>query len=103
MRKAYQKSEGKFKHADKGTLFLDEIGDMPIDAQTRLLRVLQEGEFSSVGGNEKIKTDTRIIAATNKDLNRLINQGSFREDLYYRLNVVPINIPPLRERKEDIP
>tara|TARA_B100000929_G_scaffold290236_1_gene283179 strand:- start:389 stop:1828 length:1440 start_codon:yes stop_codon:yes gene_type:complete len=100
---AYQKSEGKFKHAEKGTLFLDEIGDMPIDAQTRLLRVLQEGEFSSVGGNEKIKTDTRIIAATNKDLNRLINQGSFREDLYYRLNVVPINIPPLRERKEDIP
>ena len=100
---AYQKSEGKFKHAEKGTLFLDEIGDMPIDAQTRLLRVLQEGEFSSVGGNEKIKTDIRIIAATNKDLNRLINQGSFREDLYYRLNVVPINIPPLRERKEDIP
>ena len=100
---AYQKSEGKFKHAEKGTLFLDEIGDMPIDAQTRLLRVLQEGEFSSVGGNEKIKTDTRIIAATNKDLNRLINQGSFREDLYYRLNVVPISIPPLRERKEDIP
>ena len=100
---AYQKSDGKFKQAEKGTLFLDEIGDMPIEAQTRLLRVLQEGEFTSVGGKEKIKTDVRIVAATNKDLKSLIRQGSFREDLFYRLNVVPINTPPLRDRIEDIP
>ena len=100
---AHQKSDGKFKQAEKGTLFLDEIGDMPIEAQTRLLRVLQEGEFNSVGGKERIKTDVRIIAATNKDLKSLIKIGSFREDLYYRLNVVPINTPPLRDRIEDIP
>ena len=100
---AYQKSDGKFKQAEKGTLFLDEIGDMPIEAQTRLLRVLQEGEFTSVGGKEKIKTDVRIVAATNKDLKSLIRQGSFREDLFYRLNVVPIYTPPLRDRIEDIP
>ena len=100
---AYQKSDGKFKQAEKGTLFLDEIGDMPIDAQTRLLRVLQEGEFTSVGGKEKIKTDVRIVAATNKDLKSLIKLGLFREDLFYRLNVVPIHSPPLRDRIEDIP
>ena len=100
---AYQKSDGKFKQAEKGTLFLDEIGDMPIEAQTRLLRVLQEGEFTSVGGKEKIKTDVRIVAATNKDLKSLIRQGSFREDLFYRLNVVPIYTPSLRDRIEDIP
>ena len=100
---AYQKSDGKFKQAEKGTLFLDEIGDMPIDAQTRLLRVLQEGEFTSVGGKEKIKTDVRIVAATNKDLKSLIKLGLFREDLFYRLNVVPIYSPPLRDRIEDIP
>lgn len=100
---AYQKSDGKFKQAEKGTLFLDEIGDMPIDAQTRLLRVLQEGEFTSVGGKEKIKTDVRIVAATNKDLKSLIKIGLFREDLFYRLNVVPIYSPPLRDRIEDIP
>ncbi len=99
---AHQKSDGKFKQAEKGTLFLDEIGDMPIEAQTRLLRVLQEGEFTSIGGKEKIKTDTRIIAATHKNLPLLIEKGIFREDLYYRLNVVPINIPSLRERKEDL-
>ncbi len=99
---AHQKSDGKFKLAEKGTLFLDEIGDMPIEAQTRLLRVLQEGEFTSVGGKEKIRTDTRIIAATHKNLPSLIEEGVFREDLYYRLNVVPITIPPLRDRKEDI-
>tara|TARA_B100000029_G_scaffold493402_1_gene555856 strand:- start:1550 stop:2995 length:1446 start_codon:yes stop_codon:yes gene_type:complete len=99
---AHQKTDGKFKLAEKGTLFLDEIGDMPIEAQTRLLRVLQEGEFTSVGGKEKIKTDTRIIAATHKNLPSLIEEGVFREDLYYRLNVVPISIPPLRDRKEDI-
>ena len=100
---AYQKSDGKFKQAEKGTLFLDEIGDVPIDAQTRLLRVLQEGEFTSVGGKEKIKTDVRIVAATNKDLKSLIKLGLFREDLFYRLNVVPIYSPPLRDRIEDIP
>ena len=99
---AHQKTDGKFKQAEKGTLFLDEIGDMPIEAQTRLLRVLQEGEFTSIGGKEKIKTDTRIIAATHKNLPLLIEKGIFREDLYYRLNVVPINIPSLRERKEDL-
>ena len=100
---AHQKSDGKFKLAEKGTLFLDEIGDMPIDAQTRLLRVLQEGEFTPIGGKEKIQADTRIIAATHKNLSNLIEKGEFREDLFYRLNVVPISIPPLRERKEDIP
>ena len=100
---AYQKSDGKFKQAEKGTLFLDEIGDMPIEAQTRLLRVLQEGEFTSVGGKEKIKTDVRIVAATNKDLKSLIKLGSFREDLFYRLNVVPIHTPALRDKIEDIP
>ncbi|MEC9075027.1 MAG: sigma 54-interacting transcriptional regulator, partial [Pseudomonadota bacterium] len=100
---AHQKSDGKFKLAEKGTLFLDEIGDMPIDAQTRLLRVLQEGEFIPIGGKEKIQADTRIIAATHKNLSNLIDNGEFREDLFYRLNVVPISIPPLRERKEDIP
>ena len=100
---AHQKSDGKFKLAEKGTLFLDEIGDMPIDAQTRLLRVLQEGEVTPIGGKEKIQADTRIIAATHKNLSNLIEKGEFREDLFYRLNVVPISIPPLRERKEDIP
>jgi len=100
---AYQKSDGKFKQAEKGTLFLDEIGDMPLDAQTRLLRVLQEGEYTSVGGKERIKVDVRIITATNKDLKKLIDLGVFREDLYYRLNVVPIDTPPLRDRIEDIP
>ncbi|MEX2318716.1 MAG: sigma 54-interacting transcriptional regulator, partial [Bauldia sp.] len=85
------------------TLFLDEIGDMPMEAQTRLLRVLQQGEYTTVGGRTPIKTDVRIIAATNKDLRILINQGQFREDLYFRLNVVPIRLPPLRERSEDVP
>src|SRR6202041_2388167 len=86
-----------------GTLFLDEIGDMPMEAQTRLLRVLQQGEYMTVGGRTPIKTDVRIIAATNKDLPILIQQGLFREDLFFRLNVVPLRIPPLRERPEDIP
>src|SRR6202041_433203 len=86
-----------------GTLFLDEIGDMPMEAQTRLLRVLQQGEYMTVGGRTPIKTDVRIIAATNKDLPILIQQGLFREDLFFRLNVVPLRIPPLRERVEDIP
>jgi len=94
---------GRFEQAEGGTLFLDEIGDMPLEAQTRLLRVLQQGEYTTVGGRTAIKTDVRIIAATNRDLRQLIGQGLFREDLYYRLNVVPLRLPPLRERAEDIP
>ncbi|MTI45760.1 nitrogen metabolism transcriptional regulator, NtrC, Fis family [Roseibium hamelinense] len=100
---AQVRSSGRFEQADGGTLFLDEIGDMPMEAQTRLLRVLQQGEYTTVGGRVPIKTDVRIVAATNKDLRHLINQGLFREDLYFRLNVVPIRLPPLRERVEDIP
>ncbi|MEJ1159279.1 nitrogen regulation protein NR(I) [Prosthecomicrobium sp. N25] len=100
---AASRSAGRFEQAEGGTLFLDEIGDMPMDAQTRLLRVLQQGEYTTVGGRTPIKTDVRIIAATNKDLRQLINQGLFREDLYFRLNVVPLRLPPLRERSEDIP
>lgn len=100
---ATMSSMGRFQQADGGTLFLDEIGDMPAEAQTRLLRVLQQGEYTTVGGRTPIKTDARIVAATNRDLRQLINQGLFREDLYYRLNVVPIRLPPLRERAEDIP
>jgi two-component system, NtrC family, nitrogen regulation response regulator GlnG len=94
---------GKFEQARGGTLFLDEVGDMPLDAQTRLLRVLQEGEFTRVGGREVQTADVRIIAATHQDLRSLINEGRFREDLFYRLNVVPIRLPPLRERLEDVP
>jgi two-component system nitrogen regulation response regulator GlnG len=94
---------GRFEQAEGGTLFLDEIGDMPLEAQTRLLRVLQQGEYTTVGGRVPIKTDVRIIAATNRELRQLIQQGMFREDLYYRLNVVPLRLPPLRERTEDIP
>ena len=94
---------GRFEQAEGGTLFLDEIGDMPLEAQTRLLRVLQGGEYTTVGGRVPIKTDVRIIAATNRDLKQLIQQGLFREDLFYRLNVVPMRLPPLRERIEDIP
>jgi two-component system nitrogen regulation response regulator GlnG len=100
---ATQRSSGRFEQAEGGTLFLDEIGDMPMEAQTRLLRVLQQGEYTTVGGRAPIKTDVRIVAATNKDLRQLINQGLFREDLYFRLNVVPLRLPPLRERAEDIP
>jgi nitrogen regulation protein NR(I) len=100
---AQHRSSGRFEQAEGGTLFLDEIGDMPMEAQTRLLRVLQQGEYTTVGGRTPIKTDVRIIAATNKELRSLIKQGLFREDLFYRLNVVPIRLPPLRERAEDIP
>ena len=94
---------GKFELADKGTLFLDEIGDVPPTIQVKLLRVLQEREFERLGGTRTIKVDVRLIAATNRDLREALEQGTFREDLYYRLNVVPIDIAPLRERKEDIP
>src|ERR1700740_1192421 len=100
---ATTRSAGRFEQAEGGTLFLDEIGDMPMEAQTRLLRVLQQGEYTTVGGRTPIKTDVRIIAATNKDLRILIQQGLFREDLFFRLNVVPLRLPPLRERTEDIP
>ena len=99
---ASQRMAGRFAQAEGGTLFLDEIGDMPMETQTRLLRVLQEGEFTTVGGRQPIKTDVRIIAATHQDLQQLIQQGLFREDLYFRLNVVPLRVPPLRERLEDI-
>ena len=99
---AVSRSAGRFEQAEGGTLFLDEIGDMPLEAQTRLLRVLQQGEYNSVGGNSPIKTNVRIIAATHRDLRRLIAQGQFREDLFFRLNVVPLRLPPLRERLEDI-
>jgi two-component system nitrogen regulation response regulator GlnG len=94
---------GRFEQAEGGTLFLDEIGDMPPEAQTRLLRVLQQGEYTTVGGRTPIRTNVRIIAATNRDLRQLIRGGLFREDLFYRLNVVPMRLPPLRERTEDIP
>jgi len=99
---ANTRSSGRFEQAEGGTLFLDEIGDMPMDAQTRLLRVLQEGEYTMVGGRNAIKTNVRIVAATHRDLSQMIRQGLFREDLYYRLNVVPIRLPPLRERIDDI-
>jgi DNA-binding NtrC family response regulator len=94
---------GKFELADKGTLFLDEIGDVPAPIQVKLLRVLQEREFERLGGTKTLKVDVRMIAATNRDLRAALEEGTFREDLYYRLNVVPIDIPPLREHKEDIP
>src|SRR6516225_7379717 len=94
---------GKFELADKGTIFLDEIGDVPSAIQVKLLRVLQEREFEHLGGTKTLKVDVRLVAATNRDLRAALEQGTFREDLYYRLNVVPIDIPPLRERREDIP
>src|SRR5437762_1052943 len=100
---ANTRSSGRFEQAEGGTLFLDEIGDMPPEAQTRLLRVLQEGEYTSVGGRVPIRADVRIVAATHRDLSQLIRQGTFREDLYYRLNVAPIRLPPLRERPDDVP
>ena len=95
--------QGRFEHANKGTLFLDEVGTMSLGLQTKLLRALQERAFERVGGNQTIKVDVRVIAATNSALQKLIAEGTFREDLYYRLNVIPISLPPLRDRREDIP
>jgi DNA-binding NtrC family response regulator len=100
---AIRQRQGRFELANGGTLFLDEIGEMPLETQVKLLRVLQEHEFERVGGMEPIQTDFRLIAATNSDLKQLIQKGEFREDLYFRINVVSVRIPPLRERREDIP
>lgn len=100
---AFERKKGKFELADGGTLFLDEVGDMSLSTQAKVLRVIETQEFQRVGGNKNIKVDVRIISATNKDLTEEVKKGTFREDLLYRLNVIPIHIPPLRQRKEDIP
>ncbi len=100
---ALSRKQGRFELADRGTIFLDEIGDLPLDLQAKLLRVLQEGEFERVGGTQTIKVDVRVMAATNRNLEESTRSGAFREDLFYRLNVFPITLPPLRERGEDIP
>ncbi|MTI48546.1 MAG: sigma-54-dependent Fis family transcriptional regulator [Firmicutes bacterium] len=100
---ATKRKLGKFDRADKGTIFLDEIGEISLTMQVKLLRVLQEREFERIGGNETITVDTRVIAATNKDLKKMVEENKFREDLFYRLNVIPIEVPPLRDRRDDIP
>ena len=100
---ATEQRKGRFELADKGTLFLDEIGDMSATTQAKVLRVLQEGEFERLGGTKTIKSDVRVIAATHRDLEKMVDEGSFRQDLYFRLNVVPLHLPPLRERPMDIP
>jgi len=100
---AHQHRIGRFEQANRGTMFLDEVGSMPLDLQVKLLRVLQEREFQKVGGTTTVKVDVRIIAATNEDLTEKVRSGEFREDLYYRLNVIPIHVLPLRQRREDIP
>ncbi|HVK76591.1 MAG TPA: sigma-54 dependent transcriptional regulator [Kofleriaceae bacterium] len=100
---AMQRRPGRFELADGGTLFLDEVGDLPMEVQIKLLRTLQEREFERVGGTETIKVDVRMVSATNRNLEKMIEEGEFREDLYYRLNVFPINLPPLRDRLDDIP
>jgi transcriptional regulator with GAF, ATPase, and Fis domain len=100
---AFQQRVGRFEQAHRGTLFLDEVGDLPLDVQTKLLRVLQEREFQRIGSSETVQVDVRLIAATNVVLAEHVRRGKFREDLYYRLNVVPISTPPLRDRPEDIP
>jgi len=100
---AVARRPGRFELADGGTLFLDECGDLPMEVQIKLLRTLQEREFERVGGAETIKVDVRVVSATNRNLEKMIEEGEFREDLYYRLNVFPINLPPLRDRLEDLP
>jgi two-component system nitrogen regulation response regulator NtrX len=100
---AFERKKGKFELADEGTLFLDEVGDMSLSTQAKVLRVIETQEFQRVGGSKNIKVDVRIISATNKDLSEEMKKGAFRDDLLYRLNVIPIHLPPLRERKEDIP
>jgi formate hydrogenlyase transcriptional activator len=100
---ALARKQGRFEIANGGTLFLDEVGELPLDLQAKLLRVLQEGEFERVGGTQTLKTDVRLVAATNRDLAQMAREGSFRSDLFYRLNVFPVHLPPLRERSEDIP
>ncbi len=100
---AMERRRGRFELADGGTLFLDEVGDLPMEVQIKLLRTLQERELERVGGNETIKVDVRVVSATNRNLEKMIEDGEFREDLYYRLNVFPINLPPLRDRLEDLP
>ena len=99
---AHSRSAGRFEQAAGGTLFLDEIGDMPLEAQTRLLRVLQSNEYSTVGGSQALKADVRVVAATHRDMRTLVADGRFREDLFYRLNVIPVTLPPLRDRRSDI-
>jgi transcriptional regulator with PAS, ATPase and Fis domain len=98
-----QNRVGRFEQGNNGTIFLDEVGNMPLSLQVKLLRVLQEREFERVGGNNSIKVDVRIIAATSSNLEQMVSEGTFREDLYYRLNVIPIHMPALRDRREDIP
>ncbi len=99
---ATSRSAGRFEQAAGGTLFLDEIGDMPLEAQTRLLRVLQSNEYSTVGGSQALRADVRVVAATHRDMRTLVADGRFREDLFYRLNVIPVTLPPLRDRRSDI-
>src|ERR1700723_4345244 len=100
---AWAQAKGRFQVADGGTLFLDEIGDMPLELQPKLLRVLQEREFERLGSAQTVRVDVRVVAATNQDLGQLVSKRLFRADLFYRLNVIPICLPPLRERREDIP